>query len=78
MPIEKYENGKTIKYNIRFIDSVRFVASTLSSLIDNLAEVLHKDQCKNCKSNLEYMTVKDSLIVNIQVSGLQKNLSGKV
>ena len=35
VPKEKQENGETIKYKIRFINSVRFTASFLSSLIDN-------------------------------------------
>ena len=31
------------------------MASLLSSLADNLVEGLHKEKCKNCKSDLEYM-----------------------
>ena len=50
------------KYRIRFIDSVRFTASSLSSLIDNLAERLLKDKFKDCKSRLKYITPKDSLL----------------
>ena len=38
--IEK-DNGKTITYKIKFIDSVRFVSSLLSNLDDNLNEGLH-------------------------------------
>ena len=38
--IEK-ENGKTITYKIKFIDSVMFVSSLLSNLDDNLNEGLH-------------------------------------
>ena len=34
----------------------------LSSLVDNLAEGLHKGKGKDCKSNLEYMTAKDGLL----------------
>ena len=32
---------KTISYRSQFIDSVRFMASSLSSLGNNLAEVIH-------------------------------------
>ena len=53
--IEKPENEKTIKYKIRFIDSVRFMASSLSSITGKLAEGLRKGKCKDCKSSLKYM-----------------------
>ena len=46
MPIEKQENWKTTEYKIRFIGSIRFMASSLSRQIDNLAEGLCKDKCK--------------------------------
>ena len=48
-------------YKIRFIDNV--MASCLEHLTDNLAEGLHKDKCKDCKSNLEYMTANDGLLI---------------
>ena len=41
------EHVVTIYYNIKFIDSARFVASSLSHLVDSLAEVIHKIKCKN-------------------------------
>ena len=34
--------------------------SSLSSLTNNLAKGFHKNKCKNCKSYLEYMKVKDA------------------
>ena len=60
---KKRGKRKTIKYKIRFKDNVRFMVSSLSSLIDNLPEGLHIGKCKNCKSNLEYMTEKDDLVM---------------
>ena len=62
MPIEKQENGKTIKYKIRFKDNARFMADSLSTLTDNLAEGLHKGKCKVCKSSLEQVAAKDGLL----------------
>ena len=59
--IKKQENGNNIKYKVRIIDSVKFMASSLSRLSDNLTEGLHKGKCKDCKLSLEYMTVKDGL-----------------
>ena len=69
--IKKQENEKTIKYKIRFIDSVIFMASSLSSLIDNLAEALGKSKRKDCKSSIEY---SQRWFPNMQVCGLQQNL----
>lgn len=37
---------KTISNRLQFIDSTRFMASLLSNLINNLAEEIHKIQCK--------------------------------
>ena len=46
--IDKYGNESivNISYKIKFIDSARFMASSLSNLVDNLAEVIQKIKCK--------------------------------
>ena len=72
MPIEKQENGKTIIYKIRFIDSLSLMAISKSSLTDNFAEILHKGKCKNCKLIVEDMTARDCLIT-FKLCGLQQN-----
>ena len=36
--------------------------SSLSSLVDNLAEGLYKNKCKDCKSYLEYVTAIDKCL----------------
>ena len=38
----------TISNKIKFIDSARFMASSLSNLVDHLAEGIHKIKCKDC------------------------------
>ena len=39
-PIKKeLNNGKTITYKLKFIDSFRFMSSSLSSLVNNLSEI---------------------------------------
>ena len=38
------------------------MTSSLSSLVDNLAESIHKVKCKDCDCFLEYENVKDNLI----------------
>ena len=37
---------KNISYILQFINSERFMASSLSNLINNLSEVIHRIQCK--------------------------------
>ena len=49
-----------MSYKITFIDSARFIASSLSNLVDNLTEEISKVKCKDCF--LEYESVKDNLI----------------
>ena len=51
------DDGKTITYKLKFIDSLRFMPTSLSSLVDNLSEKLHSGKCKDCKYELEYMSV---------------------
>ena len=53
VPLKKKIGNKNIEitYKIKFIDSYRFLSSTLSKLVDNLSEELHNNKCLNCKSN---------------------------
>ena len=37
-----------ITYKTKFIDSFRFIATSLSKLVDNLMEGIHNDKCINC------------------------------
>ena len=65
---EVNENIITISYKIKLIDSVRFMASSLSNLVDNLAEGIHRFKLKDCDSFLdcdcflEHESFKDKLI----------------
>ena len=61
VPIKKeLDNSKLVTYKIKFIDSFRFMSSSLSNLVDNFSEGLHSDKCTDCKSCLDYMTAKDN------------------
>ena len=46
----------------KFIDIARFMATSLSNLVNNLEEEIHKIKCKDCDFFLEYETVKYILI----------------
>ena len=50
----------TISYKIKFIDSARFMVSSLSNLVNNLAEGIHKIKYKDCDCFLEYESLKDN------------------
>ena len=66
---------KNISYILQFIDSARFMASSLSNLVNNLCEGIHKIKCKfghddkkfetcgiklkYCNYFLEYINFKD-------------------
>ena len=42
---------KNIFYKLQFFDSARFMASSLSNLVDNLAKRIHKIKCKDEHNN---------------------------
>ena len=65
VPIKKKIENKDIEitYKIKFIDSFRFMATSLSKLVDNLTEDIHGDICIDCKSDLSYMKVMDETLI---------------
>ena len=42
------ESVETISYKIKFNDSISFMATSLSKLVDTLTEGIHKIKCKDC------------------------------
>ena len=65
VPIKKRIENKDmeINYKIKFIDSFRFMTTSLSKLVDNLTEGIHSDKCIKCKTNLCYMKVMDETLI---------------
>ena len=59
----EFDNSKIITYKIKFVDTFRFMSSSLSSLADNLSELLHCIKCIDCKSYLDYMITKDDRLI---------------
>ena len=72
------DHTKTMLYRLKFIDSTRSMESSLSNLVNNLAERIHKIKCKyrhydkkcencgikykDCDCFLKYTTFRDHLI----------------
>ena len=67
VPIKKEIRNKDkiieITYKMKFIDSFRFMSTSLSKLADNLSEGLHNNRCVDCKSSLDYMITKDEKLI---------------
>ena len=61
---KKIENKDIeITYKIKFIDSYRFMSTSLSRLVDNLSEGLHNNKCVDCESCLDYMKTKNEKLI---------------
>ena len=59
VPIKKKIENKDLEitYKIKFIDSYRFMSSSLSKLVDNLSEGIHNNKCLDCNYCLDYIRI---------------------
>ena len=70
-------NIVTISYKIMFIGTDRFMMSSLSNLVYNLAEVIRTIRSKECGYFLEYESVNDD-IIKYKCFSCIKNYSNKI
>ena len=65
VPLKKKIEYKDLEitYKITFIDSYRFISSSLSKLVDNLSEVIHNNKCVGCNSCLNYVKTKNEKLL---------------
>ena len=65
VPIKKKIENKDLEitYKIKFIDSYRFMSSSLSKLVDNLSEGIHNNKCLDCNSCLDYTKIENEKLL---------------
>ena len=65
VPMKKKIENKDLEitYKIKFIDSYRFISSSLSKLVDNLSEGIHNNKCLDCNSYLDYIKIKNEKLL---------------
>ena len=65
VPIKKKIENKDLEktYKIKFIDSYRFMSSSLSKLVDNLSEGIHNNKFLDCNSCLDYVKTKNEKLL---------------
>ena len=62
---------------MKFIDSVRFMATSLSNLADNLTEGIRKTKCQDCDCFLEYESAKE-ILIKYKCTSCNKDYSNEI
>ena len=72
------ETVETRSYKIGCTDSARFIStSSLSNLVDNLTERIHKIKCKDCDCFLEHESALD-IFIKYKCLSCNKDYSNKL
>ena len=60
VPIKKGDNGKKTEYRLRFIDSFRFMSTSLTELVDNMSGIFNSIECKSC---IEKIKIQNAVLL---------------
>ena len=63
VPLKKKIKNIEMTYKIKFIDSYRFMSSSLSKLVGNLSEGIHNNKFVDCNSCLDYIKIKNKKLL---------------
>ena len=65
VPIKKKIENEDLEitYRIKFIDSYRFMSSSLSKPVDNLSEGIHNNKCLDYECCLDYIKMKNEKLI---------------
>ena len=61
---KKLDNDKIVTYKLKFIDSFRFLSTSLSKFVDNLSEI-YKKECKRCEERRKVKSIYNLLSLKI-------------
>ena len=50
---KKCDDGKTIPYKLRFIDSFSFTSASLSHLVDKMSGIFNSTECNSCMEKIK-------------------------
>ena len=69
------DNSKKIAYNLKFIDSFRFISSSLSDLVHYMSGIFNSVDCKSCIENIEINSeAVFHLQINLQMQRMQRRM----
>ena len=71
------ESVVTVPYKIKFADAARFMATSLSNLVDNVTEGIHKSKYQDSDCFLEYESVNMNNLIKYKCTYCSKDYSNK-
>ena len=66
-----------MSYGLQFIDSTRYMVSSLSNLVDNLSARIHKIMCANCNKCWFVYAFFKGVLIELKCLGHNRNYQKK-